>query len=251
MYYYLFDTQLAEKKHETVINRIEFRLIELGLNGRMDRLSILKNMRELIEAAIKRGAETIVIVGDDQAIVKAVSIVAAYDVTLGIIPVGPEQRIARALGIPEGEAACDILSKRVVKTIDLGKANDQYFLFSLDIPAEPVTVECDGHYQISVLGVPRPFQICNFRPQQVSERSCNPEDGVLEAVIGEEAKGWSMFHRQTENRGTVLPLKRAKIQCLTASIPLTLDGHTIVKTPVTVEVAPHKLRIIVGRNRQF
>jgi len=250
MYYYLFDTVTGDRKYESQINRIEFRLIELGLNGRMDKLTILKNMRELIEGAIKRGAETVVIVGDDEAITKAVSIVAAYDVTLGIIPIGPHQRISQALGIPEGETACDVISKRVVKTIDLGKANDQYFLFSLDIPAHDVTVECDGHYRLSVLGMPKPFSICNFRPE-LRSRAGNPQDGVLEAVIDEGSHSGGWFRRGSASVGTVLPLKRARVQCPTESVPLTLDGHTIVKTPATVEVAPKKLRVIVGRDRQF
>lgn len=251
MYYYLFDSKLADKKYESIVNRIEFRIIELGLNGRIDRLSILKNMRELIETAIKRGAETIVIVGDDAAVVKAVSIVAPYKVTLGIIPVGDNHRIARALGISEGEAACDILSKRIVKTIDLGKVNDQYFLFSLDVPSNDVTVECDGRYRISILGVPRSFSICNFQPDEGALSSCSPVDGVLEAVIEEKPSGWFPFSRKVTSRGSVLPLKKAKIMCPTSSIPLTLDGQTIVKTPATVEVAPKKLRVIVGKDRQF
>lgn len=250
MYYYLFDSKLADKKYESIVNRIEFRIIELGLNGRIDRLSILKNMRELIETAIKRGAETIVVVGDDAAVAKAVSIVAPYKVTLGTIPVGERHRIARALGIPEGEAACDILSKRIVKTIDLGRVNDQYFLFSLDVPANEVTLECDGRYRISIMGLPRSFSICNFQPEQ-SWSSCSPVDGVLEAVIEEVPAGWFPFARRPANHGTVVPLKKAKIISPASSIPLTLDGQTIVKTPATVEVAPKKLRLIVGKHRQF
>ncbi|MBI4092432.1 MAG: hypothetical protein HY420_00740 [Candidatus Kerfeldbacteria bacterium] len=250
MYYYLFDSQLADRKYEPLLNRIEFRLIELGLNGRMDRLSVLKNMRDLIETAIKRGAETIVIVGNDAAVAKAVSIVAQYDVTLGIIPVGQPSRIAQALGLPEEEAACDALSKRIVRTIDLGRVNDQYFLFSLDVPAQVVTVECDGLYRVSLTGLPRPFSICNFGPREEVRAACNPQDGVLEAVIDDRPSGWSWFRKGTSLE-TVLPLKRAKISSGGISIPLTLDGQTVVKTPVTVEVAPKKLRVIVGKGRQF
>lgn len=250
MYYYLFDSSLAERKYESLLSRIEFRIIELGINGRMDRLTILKNMRELIESAIKRGAETVVIVGDDAAVAKAVSIVAPYNVTLGIIPIGQELRIAQALGIPEGEQACDILSKRNIRTIDLGKVNDQYFLFSLDVPGQDVTVECDGKYRVSLLGMPRPFKICNFRPDRAAATFGSPEDGVLEAVIEEVPTGWSMLRRQ-QVRPTVLPLKRAKISSPIASIALLLDGSTVVKTPATVEVAPKQLRVIVGKERQF
>lgn len=250
MYYYLFDSSLTDKKHEALLNRIEFRIIELGINGRMDKLSILKNMKELIESAIKRGAETVVIVGDDAAVAKAVSIVAPYNVTLGIIPVGQSLRIARTLGLPEGEQACDVLSKRVVRTIDLGKANDQYFLFSLDVPGQGVTIECDGRYRVSLTGTPRPFSICNFRPDHTRATFGSPEDGLLEAVI-EEAPSGFLFWRKPELRPTVLPLKKAKINCAESSIALLLDGSTVVKTPAIVEVVPRKLRVIVGKDRRF
>lgn len=250
MYYYLFDSPLTDKKYSAVVNRIEFRIIELGINGRMDRLSILKNMRELIDTAIKRGAETVVVVGGDDFIVKAVSVIAQYNVTLGIIPVGEHTGIARVLGIPEGEAACDVLSRRIVRTIDLGKVNDQYFLFSLNVPANDVTVECDGHYRVSLLGAPRPFSICNFNPDRKTEQSSNPEDGVLEAIFEEEPTGWMPFRKQHATE-SVFPIRRARIMSPTASIPLTLDGSTIVKTPAVVEVAPHRLRVIVGKDRLF
>jgi hypothetical protein len=250
MYYYLFDSPLADKRYSAIVNRIEFRIIELGINGRMDRLSILKNMQELIDSAVKHGAETIVIVGDDSAIARAVSIVARYKVTLGIIPVGEHLEIPKALGIPEGEAACDVLSKRVIRTIDLGKANDQYFLFSLDVPAQQVSVECDGHYRISLLGVPRAFSICNFSTEQREHKACDPEDGLLEAIIKEEPAGWNPF-KKSQAVESVFPLHTAKIVCNDASIPLTLDGGSVVKTPVTVEVAPKKLRVVVGKDRHF
>jgi len=250
MYYYLFDSPLADKRYSAIVNRIEFRIIELGINGRMDRLSILKNMQELIDSAVKHGAETIVIVGDDAAIARAVSIVANYKVTLGIIPVGEHLEIPKALGIPEGEAACDVLSKRVIRTIDLGKANDQYFLFSLDVPAQQVSVECDGHYRISLLGVPRAFSIRNFSTEQHERHASDPEDGILEAIIGEEPSGWNPF-RKAQTVESVFPLHTAKIVCNDASIPVTLDGGSVVKTPVTVEVAPKKLRVVVGKDRHF
>lgn len=249
MYYYLFDTPLSDRKYASVVNRIEFRIVELGINGRMDRLSILKSMRELIDTAVKRGAETIVIVGDDEAIAKAVTIVAQYKVTLGIIPVGDHLAIAEGLGIPKGEAACDVLSKRIVKTIDLGKVNDQFFLFSVKVPAQDVTVECDGNYRVSMLGYPRPFSICNFTPE-LGTGECNPEDGVLEAIFNEEPKGWLQFKRQQSTR-SVFPIRKARIMSSSSSVSLTLDGATIVKTPAVVEVAPRKLRVIVGKERHF
>jgi diacylglycerol kinase family enzyme len=249
MYSYLIDSKVSERRFEQQLNKIEFRIIELGINGRIDKLNVLKNMQELIDTAVKRGAETIVVVGNDEMVVKAVSMIAAHDVTLGIIPIGSPNKIAHALGIPSGEAACDVLSKRIVKTIDLGKANEQYFLFSLRIPSPDVTVECDGRFQISIFGVPKTFAIYNFFPEY-NRIHCNPEDGVLEAVIEEEQAGRKIF-RRINSGATVVPLRRAKIQSRNVSIPLLLDGQTIVKTPVQVEIIPRKLRVIVGKDRLF
>jgi len=35
------------------------------------------------------------------------------------------------------------------------------------------------------------------------------------------------------------------------SVPVITDGQKIMKTPVEIEIAPKKLKIIVGKNRSF
>ena len=62
MYFYFYDTFVSDKKNEQLLGKIENRLIELGINGRTEKLTVLKNMKELIEDAIKKGAHTIVAV---------------------------------------------------------------------------------------------------------------------------------------------------------------------------------------------
>lgn len=246
MHFYLVDDFVSDKRYETELNRIESRLTEIGINGRMEKLTILKNVRELIDEAIQRGADTVVAVGDDRTISKMISLVARHAVPFGVIPIGPNQAIAGFLGIPEGVAACDTLSRRVIEEVDLGKVGDRYFLTSLDAPVSQYSLECDGQYRVSVANA-EPLSVKNFGA--VGSRH-NPRDGVLEAVIGSRHRGGfsGLFRRPTE--ASVFPFRRLTITSETP-LSLLLDGQTVIKTPVTVEATKRKLKVIVGRNRQF
>ena len=46
MYYYLYDSRLNDKKYNNVIAKIETRLTDLGINGKINRLSFLKNINQ-------------------------------------------------------------------------------------------------------------------------------------------------------------------------------------------------------------
>lgn len=252
-YFYFYDDFVNDRKYQLEVNKIETRLLELGLNGRKERLSVLKNAGEIITDGIKRGAKTIIVIGNDATMSKVISIVAEHpSVVLGMIPVGPNQRIADLLGIPEGVEACNILSKRIMMQVDLGKVNDNYFLFSLDLPAGDVTVKCDNKYSLSVTGSDAHFHICNIAgltDGTEAQAHCNPTDGKLEAIVSDKREGWSIFKKQF-NRDSVFKIKRATISAAEETTVIA-DGQTMIKTPATVEVVPKKLRLIVGRQRQF
>src|SRR3989344_586653 len=48
MYLYLYDAQLSGKPFQHALVRVETRLTDLGIGGKISRLSPLKNLRELI-----------------------------------------------------------------------------------------------------------------------------------------------------------------------------------------------------------
>lgn len=249
-YTYFFDQFLREKKYEAEVHRIEARILELGLNGKIEKLSALTSAREILHTAISRGAKTIVAVGNDHTLSKVVDIIAGEDVTLGFIPLGEPHDTADMLGIPIGAHACDVLSHRIVMKLDIGEVNDQqHFLFSVAIPSNQVEIECDGKYTVRTEAATGQFAIHNFG--MPGGRVHNPSDGLLETVIMRQKRGMFAFgHRSFEEEG-VFPVKRVKISSNGDAQNLLLDGTTIVKTPATVKIAQKKLRVIVGKGRQF
>ncbi len=258
MYYYIYDSFVTDKKHLPTVHAVEARLTDLGINGRIEKLTVLKNMKEIVEDAVKKGAKTIVGVGDDSTVSKIISYLPNLNITLGIIPIGPNNKIASLLGIAPGEEACNVLSARIIEKIDLGKANDNYFISKLAVPSQKQITMDAGTYRIRQLSEYNHINICNFDIQQALDRDTsarsNPKDGILEAVISAQKKRsglWSMFQQKTYSRKSVFPFKKIKIKCDSDSVPVIADDQVTIKTPVTVEVAPKKLKIIVGKNRMF
>ncbi len=257
MYYYIYDSFLSDRKYSASLERVEARLMSLGINGRIEKMTLLKSLREVISDAIKKGASTIVAVGNDETVSKIINFLPNLSVTLGIIPFGDNNAIATSLGIPKEENACDILSSRIIEHIDVGKANDCYFISSLTVPAQKEVVFDWGTYQVKPISDQSQITICNFNTnddfsKKSMGKSCNPHDGILEAIFKTpEEHGWFSFAKKTYSTASVFPFTKIKIKCSAECLPVIADGQTTIKTPVTVEVVPKKLKLIVGKNRMF
>ncbi len=251
MYLYLYDTFLNHKKYYNLLNRLENRLADLEIKGKICRLSILKNMKEVIEDGIKQGVHTVVAVGDDLTFSKIVNIIAEMNITLGIIPVNGKSKIAEILGIPEGEKACDVLAQRLIKKIDLGKINHQYFIDSATISSPQVILKFDK-FEISPVAKNALVSICNLgflaNNQTIyKEGLSTPTDGLLEAVI---APIKSTLFKKIQKQ-SIFPFKKITIHSKNEPITVTIDQQAVFKTPVEVTVAPKKLKVIVGSKRLF
>lgn len=245
MYFYIFDGFLQEPKYRTEITRIENRLATLGIQGRNEKITILKNIREATLEAMKRGAATVVAVGNDQTIGKILGEVIDQKAVLGLIPVGEPQMIATYFGISRGVAACDILSRRVIRKIDVGRANTHYFLLNAAIPFR-TPVECDGKYTVEPNDDASAMSVVNLG---TDGHPGNPEDGRLELTVTPPTA--HSLWRRSETAPSVFPIKQAKIAYRDQNDTVVLDGQTVVKCPVTIEVAPKRLSVIVGRERTF
>jgi diacylglycerol kinase (ATP) len=89
--------------------------------------------RRLIEEALTKGTDALVIAGGDGIISLALQALARSDVPLGIIPAGTGNDHAREYGLPTGDpaAAADVVADGWVETVDLGhirgSSNQKWF----------------------------------------------------------------------------------------------------------------------------
>ena len=82
-----------------------------------------RHARRLVDGALERGMDALVVVGGDGIISLALQVLAQTDIPLAIIPAGTGNDHAREFRIPtrDPEAAADIVVDGVVDTVDLGR----------------------------------------------------------------------------------------------------------------------------------
>jgi diacylglycerol kinase family enzyme len=208
---------------------------------------------------VRRGVQTIVVVGNDETVAKVVSGIDEAKLTLGFIPIGTPTSIARSLGIPEGAEACDVLSKRVTQKIDLGSVNGHLFLSQVRMSSAKVVIEGEGKYRLTSLVEDCDLIVSNLRLEDSGEAPVadpggyavgDPMDGWLDALIAPRRQSFlSKLVRQGGGK-TVVPLRRMSI---TSEEPITVeaDGRQFSNNVVSIEIVPDRLKVITGRERVF
>ncbi|MFA6428583.1 MAG: diacylglycerol kinase family protein [Candidatus Buchananbacteria bacterium] len=247
MYSYLYDSCLSENKYATNLARVEARLTQLGINGKINRLSFLKNIRSILTDELKRGLKNLIIVGNDQTVNQVLNLAADLDVTFGFIPLGQPQTLAKILGLPDPLAACDILAGRKIEKIDVGLVNDYYFLTSIILPGEPLILECDQSYFLTLTSNKTEVKICNL--DFINGEFAKPQDGFFEIVIKEKPSSLSFF------RTKQIPLSKFLVRKINLSAKkstvIRIDQQKTLKTPVTIKIEKQKIPFIVGKDRLF
>ncbi|HZQ05815.1 MAG TPA: diacylglycerol kinase family protein [Anaerolineae bacterium] len=83
-----------------------------------------KIIRERAQEAAKKGEDLVVVAGGDGTIEKVAAQLVGSETTLGIIPTGTMNNLARSLGVPlDLNDACALIGMGVARKIDIGRVN--------------------------------------------------------------------------------------------------------------------------------
>lgn len=254
MYVYLYDNFLRQKKYDAIVKAMEVRLTDYGIAGKILRLNNYIDAKPIIEDEIKRGAKTIVIVGDDHTFGRVLSRSATCDCIFGFLPIGENNTIATVLGIPVGVEACDVLSKRRKETLDVGWMNNRYFISQLHVLPSRVEVIYDSRFKASA-NDKMEVVVCNLQPffwkkdkKDKDNQVVHPQDGKLEAFLRPlTKKQWWGYKYEDPS---IFPFEEMEI---VGAEPFTVeaDGKTTKEVRVKIKLTKDKIAMIVGRNRQF
>lgn len=286
MYYYIYDQFLSHKKYDKILAQIESKITDLGIKDRILKMSILKSIPELVTDALRKGASTIVIVGNDQTINQVVNLIADRDVLLGIIPIESgkltdnryktENSIANFLGISDPLEACDIISARKVETINLGEINNNYFISSVKVFEHNLQIKCNNKFTITPMSSDCMLGVYNFLPELDIEnidlkstaprkvaslprgkKYFNPQDNFLEVVVEpKDKKALTKIFKSVKKGKQPDSIFRVKKVSVKSTQPekqgsVLVDNFRILKTPLDIKVSDKKLDIIVGKERKF
>ena len=253
MHVYIYDSFLSQKKYNNILSRVETRITDLGLNGKICRLGAMKSIKDMVEGEVKRGAKTIIAVGNDKTVNQVINAIAPLSpsVPFGIIPIGKDENsIAAALAIGLGEEACETISARRIEKMDLGLANSYYFLSEAKIQNKNTILEIDDYtIEITKNGEIKIINLANSEDIPANT-VINPQDGILELLIQTEGRKKFLFAKGEKNDQSIFPLKKMLISNSKESL-LIIDGSTAINMPVEIGIIKQKLNVIVGKERDF
>ncbi len=253
MYVYLYDNILKSRRFDSQVKAMEARLTDFGIAGKIIRLQHFTSAQAVIEEEVKRGASTIVIVGNDTTFGNVLSRAAAIPTVFGFLPLGTDNAIAEVLGIPLGVEACDVLSRRRKINLDVGWFNNRYFISELHIPPSDITIRYDDTFQVSSNKGKMELVVCNLKPFIWRERGSkeyvvHPQDGKLEAFV-RPMVGRTMF-KEIYEEPSIFPFEEMVV---TGRKPFEVvaDEKHSKETEITIRLAKKRIEMIVGKGRKF
>ena len=243
---YIYDDFLNKNRYRRALNRIEIRLTDLGLNGKIIRLGAIKNVREAIQTEIKNGIKNIIAVGDNETANKVIGAMISdktygffqKDVLFSIIPVGDNNSIADSFGIKKEADACNTLLARRIKQIDIGFAGNNIFINKAELLSESAQINIDNIYTLE-LTKKTLVKIININDDQnlIYKEKINPYDNKLNLIIN--------------GRGEDNTFIDAKNISISGKGELILDQSIAVNLPTEISIIQEKINIIVGKDRSF
>lgn len=287
MYFYIFDP--GKDKEIKYFERIQGRLLNLLAEHRIEgdtyRVTAIRTVELLAEQAISAEAKTLIVVGSDATLNKAVNTLTRKqaDLTVGFIPLDPDSTLAGIFGIPSDiEQAVKALAGRLTAELDLGKVGEHFFLSKVDLGPNAFPRIESGFWGLSALSrlsKLQPFtvmlslensftatsevlaaQIINSRNNEGCRfRLGDPTDQLLDVLLLHKLSRSQMFRYRRELAtgcldsvpgATIMHAK--KIDVLgPKKLPVSVEGQVYTKAPATITMAAEKIRLIVGKGRQF
>ncbi len=248
-YIFIYDEFLSDKKYERLLSNVEQRLATLDIQGRIGRLTLFRNPKDLVEGMIKgQVGSTVVIVGNDRTLERVMWFLPDLDVIVGYIPMCAPQDMGKLLGISQGVEACDVLGARSIEILDIGKLDDRYFLTEVCLPRTSAVVEIEGKYRVSAK-FGGSISIRNLG--NVSSGALglsDAKDGLLEVVIKPQTNSKSRFWNRGEMPETRILMRGGSILSQ-EPVDVLADNFSVNGKKFQLDILKARLRVITGRRR--
>ncbi len=260
MHLYLYDAFLYANNYSKVIDKIENRLTDLGIKGPSIILDTQKKTPLLIDNELKKGINTIAVIGDDQSLNSAIqifnklnpNILTLNNTVFGIIPIN-NCAIAKSLGIPQNENACEVLVQRRVVNLDIGCVNEEVnFLANISFHCQNnIKILLDHNLEfninnskISVVNLPTNNIVDTIKNKKVNTM---PNDGRAEIIFEIPKKGFSLFKKKVNT--TIVRARNIKINGEIKDLKIGEKKYKLI--PKTIKIKKQQIKFVVGKDRKF
>lgn len=260
---------------------------QLNISTRVIAADSTHDMRRLVRRLREEGEQKIAVAGGDGTVHLAVQELANSDVALGIVPQGTANNFATALRLPQDlPSALRVLQEGMTRSVDLGYVEGEYFTETAGVGLFADSLALYGkanknffRAMRAVLKIVFSLRASRIRltvdGQTTTERAvmCVAANSFRLGVAFPIAPGAKMTDQELDivilgdlRRSELIPYFRAiqrqlhltlpKAQVIKGKsvriesarpMPVHCDDHIVGTTPVTIEVKPRALKVLVER----
>ncbi len=281
MYYYIIDPQkTSQRDFDRVQTQLYSCLSEHRISGELTRVTPLRTVAQLVETAMLRGTTTLVAVGHDSTLQEVINSVGDREVAIGYVPV-QESEMSKALGIGDVISSCRSLAQRRIAVLDVGQIQNTFFFTKVGVGVSleslqakslfdfskfsaaaqlkpvPIRMEIDGQFsvefEVAVGG------IFNTRAARGENHIADPTDGILDILLLPRISSMDAWKYRAELMngqlekipGCAVMHGRKIIVSGQAGVPFFVGEKTVAKAPSVIQIATHKVKMVVGKDRMF
>lgn len=251
MYYYIFE-QAQNTNQKRLSKKIKELCGDTGIAGETVSPSPARTIDELAAIGTSKGYSTVVAVGTDIFLNKVASALINHTrgrntddrkIVLGVIPWDPKTSyLSQLIGISSHKHAVETLKFRKLQPMALGVIEpNKYFIspITIKIPKRAKfrisTADFDTHLEANDLSVSKDLELA------VTDTT------GIRSLIGRTWQ-WLMGKQPINQSRSIFRHHSFTIES-NKPLPVTLEGETIAKTPITVKQAAELLQMIQSRDR--
>lgn len=250
---YLYDEFVHEPEHKKELDEVEAAMANRSIGGRMIRMGMFRQAKEMVAEVVRSGAQNVVIVGNDETLSKMIFYAPELGATVGYVPIGDGTRISAMLGIPRGSAAVDVLAARLIEPLDIGRIAGRFFLTEVRVSSPFASLSIEGRFSVSAPAEGTMIVRNLGLSEDSADAPADPKDGQLELLVAQSEAQNRGFWRRPEPKNeskTRLFFKEGMIVA-DKPIEITVDGQVLQGLDFQISIEPGRLRFITGRRRLF
>jgi len=103
---------------------------ELGIAGETIGVSPARSVKDVVKMGLLKGYKTMVVIGSDWLANQVAGCICGRNITLGLIPVKPNQEISELIQTKDIKKACEALKYRKVEIMNMGFIEPNRFFFT-------------------------------------------------------------------------------------------------------------------------
>lgn len=254
MYYYIVNPNAGNGTFNSIQHKLKATLHDLNIDGEFAKTIEKNDARKITHSALKRGMKTVVVAGGDKTVNEVIAAVhesGNQSVSVGIIPLGRQNTLARFLGINDWEQACELLAARRLQSFNLIHVNDYSFIHSCHIEPKTtletpqVLAEIDGMYKLR--GDITYSTIINQKMHNVHL----PNELLLRFHPSEPSQSWwsRIARRQDASPPTQLHARVAILE-FSSEHSAVIDGRTLHNTLFRIRLSDLPVQLITAKQKE-